>query len=157
MILTRGNLTSTSCRYFLILLLASQVEFMLEVRISLLTPCWKIILLGLIPLSTATIPSLVQAGCVSSDINAQYTVGSRQTLPADRNNDLKVRYGNNCLGNSSHGNSLQLYSGTEPIEQNRKRDVYLDSERNYFLPGLNTPNIDANVNQQIHLPILPRQ
>ena len=115
----------------------------------------KIFFLGLLPLSTLIISSSANAGCISSDINAQYVVGSRQTYsPPTQSNNLNVQYGENCFGNSSHGNNLQLNSGTEPVGQIRERNVYLDSGSENRLP-LNTPNIDANINQQLYLPVLP--
>lgn len=118
-------------------------------------PYLKIFFLGLFPLSTVVIPSSVNAGCVSSDVNAQYTIGSRQTYSSStQTNDLNVQYGENCLGNSSHGNNLQLHMGTESVRQTRERNVYLDSGQDNPLSTLDTPNIETNVNQQLNLPVL---
>lgn len=121
------------------------------------TPYLRILLLGLFPLCTVVMPSSAIAGCVSSDINAQYVIGSRPTnSPPTQTNNLNVQYGENCLGNSSHGNNLQLHSGTESVVQKRERNAYLGSGEENRLPGLNTPNIDARVNQQLYFPRSPQ-
>ena len=128
---------------------------MLQLKILQYIPYLRILFVSLFPLSTLVVPFSVNAGCVSSDINAQYVVGSRQTYsPPTQSNNLNVQYGENCLGNSSHGNNLQVNSGTEPVQQIREGNVYLDSGQENRLP-LNTPNVDANVNQQLYIPVLP--
>ena len=127
---------------------------MLELTIFKLENFCRILFL-LTPLFFFAFPSSTRAGCVASDVNAQYVIGSRSSLPSVQSNNTDVQFGENCLGNSSHGNNLQIYSGVEPVEQKRERDVYLNSEAENRLPLLQTPNIDVRVNQQQYLPVLP--
>jgi hypothetical protein len=95
------------------------------------------------------------AGCVNSDINGQYVIGSDSASPPTQTNDLNVQFGDDCYGSSSHGNNLQIYSGGGQAEQVRQRIVILDSEGWTGAPLPNTPNVNATVNQQLNLPVLP--
>ena len=127
---------------------------MLELTIFKLENLSRILFL-LAPLFFFAFPSSVKAGCVASDVNAQYIIGSRFPSSSAQSNSTNVQFGENCLGNSSHGNNLQIYSGVEPVEQKRERSVYLNSEAENRLPLLQTPSIDVRVNQQQYLPVLP--
>ncbi|MEL6911595.1 MAG: hypothetical protein AAFR62_13645 [Cyanobacteria bacterium J06629_2] len=127
---------------------------MLESNIFKLESFSKILFL-LAPLFLFAFPNSTRAGCVASDVNAQYVIGSRFPSPSAQSNNTDVQFGETCLGNNSHGNNLQIYSGVEPVEQKRERNVYLNSEGENRLPLLQTPNIDVRVNQQQYLPVLP--
>ena len=95
------------------------------------------------------------AGCVASDLNSQVTIASPTTPPPIQTNNLDVRFGENCLGNSSHGHNLQIYAGDKPVRQERQRRSFLGSQKEDSLPLITTPNIETSINQQIYLPVLP--
>jgi hypothetical protein len=101
------------------------------------------------------IPSSAVAGCVNSDVSGQYVIGSRSAPPPTQINDLDIQFGRNCYGNSSHGNNLQIYSGQGQVEQVRSRTVILDSKGWQGTPLPNTADVNATVNQQLYLPVLP--
>lgn len=116
---------------------------------------WKYSLLAIIPLCYLFVTDSVKAGCVQSDVNAQYAITSRNSPAPSQSNTVNTQWGETCLGNSSHGNNLQLYSGSGQIQQERERNVSLDSTGWNNTPLENTPHVNANVNQQFSLPVLP--
>jgi hypothetical protein len=95
------------------------------------------------------------AGCVMSDVNSQYVISSASAPPPTQTNDLNIQFGQNCLGNSSHGNNQQIYFGDGQVDQNRQRNVTLDSQSDYDTSLSDTPNVSATIDQKLDLPILP--
>ncbi len=100
---------------------------------------------------------MVKAGCVQSDINAQYSIRTENSPSSRQTNSVNTNFGENCLGNSSHGNNLQIYSGNGTVNQNRQRSVELDSTLLEANPFQNTPRVNVEINQQLDLPILPSE
>ncbi len=95
------------------------------------------------------------AGCVVSDVNSQYVIGSAAAPSPTQTNDLNVQFGQNCLGNSSHGNNQQIYFGREQVEQNRQRNVIFEPQSDYNSSLPDTPNVSTTIDQKLNLPILP--
>ena len=116
----------------------------------------RIPIFALLPLYTILLTTKSQAGCVASDVNVQYAIASPNSSPSAQTNNLDLQFEQNCLGNSSHGSNIQIYSGDNSVQQYRERNANLNSPENNGISSLTTPNIETNINQQLHLPILPQ-